>query len=95
MKKKFLSWNIANTTRRFKTRLLPSLVTLQNFKVPYGEDNQSIQKKFAKHLESKVESYNIGSRDDYDDLARKSIACLKQFGLVFQILQNLKRKSGF
>ena len=93
MKKKFLSWNIANTTtRRFKTRLLPSLVTLQNFKVPYGEDNQSIQKKFAKHLESKVESYNIGSRDDYDDLARKSIACLKQFGLVFPNITKPQKK---
>lgn len=93
MKKKFLSWNIANTTtRRFKTRLLPSLIALQNFKVPYGEDNQSIQKKFAKHLESKVESYNIGSRDDYDDLARKSIACLKQFGLVFPNITKPQKK---
>jgi len=82
--KKFVIWNIANTTtRRFETRLYPGLKALKDFIVPYGRHNKEIQKKFAKHLEKNVKSYNIGNRDDYDDLARKTIAGLKQFGLVF------------
>ena len=53
MKKKFLSWNIANTTTKLESNFISKYLT---------ENNQSIQKKFAKHLESKVESYNIGSK---------------------------------
>ena len=80
----FKIWNIANTTtRRFETRLYPSLQALNIFDIPYNKPNKEIQKKFAKHLEQNVKSYNIGKRDDYDDLARKAIAGLKQFGLVF------------
>ncbi len=82
--KNFKIWNIANTTtRRFETRLYPSLQALNIFDIPYNKSNKEIQKKFAKHLEQNVKSYNIGKRDDYDDLARKAIAGLKQFGLVF------------
>ena len=43
--KKFKIWNIANTTtRRFETRLYPSLKALDNFIVPYGKPNKEIQK---------------------------------------------------
>ena len=92
LNKKFLSWNIANTTtRRFKTRLLPSLQALETFDIPYKKTNKEIQKLFAKYLEKNIESYNIGQREDYDDLARKSIACLKQFGLVFPNISRPKK----
>ena len=91
--KKFKIWNIANTTtRRFETRLYPSLKALDNFIVPYGKPNKEIQKKFAKHLEKSIKSYNIGNRDDYDDLARKTIAGLKQFGLVFPNINRPKNQ---
>ena len=79
--KKFKIWNIANTTtRRFETRLYPSLKALDNFIVPYGKPNKEIQ-KICKTLEKSIKRQH--RYDDYDESARKTIAGLKQFGLVF------------
>ena len=43
--KNFKIWNISNTTtRRFETRLYPSLQALNIFDIPYNKPNKEIQK---------------------------------------------------